>query len=262
MKRVYLFVITAAIIVLSASIIFFYSNTSIEPPKNFTYEIMQTYPHDSSAFTQGLVFEEGFLYESTGLIGSSSLRQVELETGRVLQLKRVSDAYFAEGIAIVGDRIIQLTWLSRIGFVYDKNSFDLLQNFSYSTEGWGITYDGTRLIMSDGTANLYFLDPLSFEVVGQIVVRDEDPVDNLNELEYIEGKIYANIWRQDKIIIINPKDGQIESWIDLTGIYSLENEDHNNVLNGIAYDAKEKRLFITGKRWSQLFEIQLVPERD
>ena len=260
-KRYLLFMVMGILIVASTTILLFLNNFREANNQNlhFTYEITEIYPHDSTAFTQGLVFEDGFLYESTGLRSSSTLRRVELETGNIVQLRVLSDAYFGEGIAIVGDRIVQLTWQSNVGFLYDKSSFDLIGEFRYSTEGWGITYDGNRLIMSDGTANLYFLDPDTFEVVEQIEVHDESPVDNLNELEYIEGEIYANIWTQEKIVIINPGNGQVEGWIDLTGIYDLENQDANNVLNGIAYDPKENRLFVTGKRWSQLFEIKLIP---
>jgi glutamine cyclotransferase len=260
-KRYLLPIVMGVLIAISAAIFLLLNNNTAANHQNlhFTYEIVKVYPHDSTAFTQGLVFEDGFLYESTGLRGSSTLRRVELETGNIVQIRALSDTYFAEGIAIIGDKIVQLTWDSNVGFLYDKYSFDLISEFSYSTQGWGITYDGNRLIMSDGTANLYFLDPNSFEVVGQIEVHDESPVDNLNELEYIEGKIYANIWGQEKIVIISPENGQIEGWIDLTGIYDLKNNGANNVLNGIAYDSKENRLFVTGKRWSRLFEIKLIP---
>jgi len=224
-------------------------------PLRYTYSIVNVYPHDKNAFTQGLVFENGVLYESTGLYGNSTLRRVELETGKILQLYALPNQFFGEGITIFDDKIIQLTWQSHRGFAYDKDSFDLLQEFDYPTEGWGITNDGSRLIMSDGTATLYFLDPVTFEKVGQIEVHDNGPVTDLNELEYIKGEVYANIWKEEKIAIINPQTGQVKGWIDLTGIQDLENPDANDVLNGIAYDAKEDRLFVTGKRWSQLFEI-------
>jgi glutamine cyclotransferase len=225
------------------------------------YEIVKVYPHDQNAFTEGLVIEEGVLYESTGLYGNSNstLRRVDLETGNVLQSYTLPDEFFGEGITIFGDRIIQLTWQSHKGFVYDKHSFALLQEFSYPTEGWGITNDGTQLIMSDGTANLYFLDPETFQKVGQVEVRDGNAsVTNLNELEYINGEVYANVWLTNKIAIINPQTGQVTAWIDLTGIYTQENNDPNSVLNGIAYDAEGDRLFVTGKMWSQLFEIKLI----
>ena len=224
-----------------------------------TYEVVKVYPHDQNAFTQGLVIENGVLYEGTGLYGSSTLRRVDLETGNVLQSYALPDEFFGEGITVFGDRIIQLTWQNQKGFAYDKNSFDLLQEFSYPTEGWGITHNGSTLIMSDGTANLYFLDPETFQKVGQVEVRDGNAsVTNLNELEYINGEVYANIWMTDKIAIIDPQTWQVKAWIDLTGIYTQENNDPNSVLNGIAYDAEGDRLFVTGKLWSQLFEIKLI----
>ena len=226
---------------------------------HYTYTIVNKYHHDENAYTQGLVFEDGSLYESTGLYGYSTLRRVKLETGEVLQLYALPDGYYGEGIAIVGDRIIQLTWLKNKGFVYDKHSFELLQEFSYSNEGWGITYDGNRLIMSDGTANLYFIDPQTFEKVGQVEVHEMAPVTQINELEYIKGKVYANIWKEEKIAVINPQTGQVERWIDLSGIQDIENPGVDKVLNGIAYDVKEDRLFVTGKMWPHLFEIEVNP---
>jgi glutamine cyclotransferase len=227
-------------------------------PVSYTYEVVNVYPHDSDAFTQGLVIDDGVLYEGTGLTGKSSLRRVDLETGDVLQMHELSSNLFGEGITVFGDKIIQLTWQSEIGFVYDKSSFDVLQNFSYSTQGWGITTDGTRLIMSDGSANLYFLNPETFEKTGQVEVHDGNAsVTKLNELEYINGEVYANVWLTDKIAVINPNTGQVTGWIDLTDIYTSTG-DSNNVLNGIAYDAENNRLFVTGKRWSQLFQIKLI----
>ncbi len=223
------------------------------------YEVVNVYPHDKNAFTQGLVIEKGVLYESTGLYGNSTLRRVDLETGNVLQIYALPPEFFGEGITVFGDNIIQLTWQSHKGFVYDKNSFDLLREFSYPTEGWGITNDGNQLIMSDGTATLYFLDTETFQKVGQVEVRDGNAsVTNLNELEYINGEVYANIWREDKIAIIDPHTGQVKGWIDLTGIYNQETIDLNSVLNGIAYDAEGDRLFVTGKMWSQLFQIKVI----
>ena len=232
---------------------------SVSMARRYTYNVVNIYPHDKYAFTEGLVFENGVLYESTGLYGQSTLRRVELETGKILQSYALPNQFFGEGITIFGDKIIQLTWQSNKGFVYDKDSFDLLREFSYPTEGWGITYDGSRLIMSDGTATLYFLNPETFERVGQVDVYDTGPVTRLNELEYIQGEIYANIWMEQKIAVINPQTGQVRAWIDLSGIQDLENQDTSNVLNGIAYDAEEDRLFVTGKRWPQLFEIKLIP---
>ena len=227
----------------------------------YTYTIINRYPHDRTAFTQGLVFEGGFLYEGTGIIGRSSLRKVELETGTVLQIRDLPFPYFGEGITIYGNRIIQLTWLSKVGFVYEKNSFELLQEFNYSTEGWGITHDGKRLIMSDGTSRLHFLDPFTFEEIGWIDVYDsEGPVTWLNELEYIQGEIYANVWQTDRIARISPLTGQVIGWIDLTGLLKPEDLIYPvNVLNGIAYNPITGRLLVTGKLWPLIFEIELIP---
>jgi glutamine cyclotransferase len=230
-------------------------------PVHYSYEVANVYPHDRTAFTQGLVFEGGFLYEGTGLYGYSTLRRVELLTGEIMQVYALPNQFFGEGITIFEDRIIQLTWRSNRGFVYDVHSFDLLQEFSYPTLGWGITHDGSRLIMSDGTATLYFLGPVSFNQVGQVEVYDVDagPVDLLNELEFINGEVYANVLNEEKIAVINPQTGQVTGWINLEGIYVFANGDAGDVLNGIAYDEEGDRLFVTGKLWSQLFEIDLVP---
>jgi glutamine cyclotransferase len=252
--------IVTLVLVLGAITLFWLNDSTENPlPVRYTYDIVAVYPHDKNAFTQGLVFENGVLYESTGLYNHSTLRRVELETGKILQLYALPNQFFGEGITIFNDKIIQLTWQSNKGFVYDKNSFDLLQEFDYHTEGWGLTYDGNQLIMSDGAATLHFLDPETFEKTGQVEVCDNVPVTKLNELEYIRGEVYANIWKEDKIAIINPQIGQVKGWIDLSGFQDLENRDASNVLNGIAYDAQEDRLFVTGKRWSQLFQIKLVP---
>jgi glutamine cyclotransferase len=226
----------------------------------YTYNITNTYPHDRDAFTQGLVFEDDVLYEGTGQYGHSTLRRVELETGVVLQIRELSDQFFGEGITIYEDKIIQLTWKSNIGFVYDKDSFELLQEFNYSTEGWGITHDGERLIMSDGTAILHFLDPQTFEEIGQLEVLDNDgPITRLNELEYIQGEIYANVWQTDRVARIAPQTGRVIGWIDLKGLLTAEDRSEPvDVLNGIAYDAEADRLFVTGKLWPKLFEIELI----
>ena len=227
-------------------------------PTLYTYEIIESYNHDEMAFTQGLEFIDGFLFESTGLFGESTLRKVDLKTGNVLEFIDLEDQYFGEGITIMKDKIIQLTWISNIGFIYEKETFQLVSEFSYPTEGWGITNNGIHLIMSDGTSTLYFLDPETFETVKQIEVVDKEPVINLNELEYIHGKIYANIWYQDRIAIINPETGIVEGWIDMTGINNEDSQDPTKVLNGIAYDSEKDRIFITGKRWSKLFQINLI----
>ena len=261
MKKLHLtliFLVAASIVVSSFIMIVLRDLTSETESVNYTYEVIQTFSHDPNAFTQGLVIEEGDLYEGTGLYGSSTLRRVDLETGIVLQTHMLSDVFFGEGITVFEERIIQLTWKSHKGFVYDIHSFDLLEEFSYPTEGWGITTDGTYLIMSDGSANLYFLDPTTFEIVKQVEVRDNEPVTKLNELEYIKGEIYANVWLTNRIAIIDPESGQVTGWIDLAGIYTPENTNSNNVLNGIAYDEQQDRLFVTGKRWSKLFQIRLI----
>ncbi len=229
--------------------------------RDFTYQIVNAYPHDRNAFTQGLVFEGGVLYEGTGRHGYSSLRRVELKSGRVLQIHELPNRFFGEGITVLGERIIQLTWRSGVGFVYDKSSFELLEEFRYPTEGWGLTHDGQRLIMSDGTSALHFLDPETFEEVGRIEVRDGDePVTRLNELEYVRGEIYANVWQTDRIARIAPDTGEVMGWIELAGLLSAEDRAQPvDVLNGIAYDAANDRLFVTGKLWPRLFEIELLP---
>lgn len=231
------------------------------PPEvpEYTYIVVNTFPHDKAAFTQGLVYEGGVLYEGTGLYGKSSLRKVELETGNVLQTKSLSAKYFGEGIAVFGDRIFQLTWTSRVGFVYQKSDFVQLDDFDYDTEGWGLTHNGTDLIMSDGTSRLYFINPETLIVTRTIEVRDDNGlVTRLNELEYVMGEVYANVWQTDRIARIAPQTGRVIGWIDLTGVLPEEDRDAStDVLNGIAYDATEHRLFVTGKRWPKLFEIQI-----
>lgn len=232
-------------------------------PASWTCEVVNTFAHDPNAFTQGLVFEDGFLYEGTGLKGRSELRKVELKTGKVLQSHKLPDRYFGEGITIFEDRIIQLTYKSKVGFVYDKDTFEQLEEFEYPTEGWGLTHDGTHLIMSDGTPMLYFLDPRTFKRVDKIMVLDQNEmVDGLNELEYIDGEIYANVWSDDRIARIDPETGQIIGWIDCQGLLPASDK-HNeiDVFNGIAHDPATGRLFVTGKCWPKLFEIKLVPTR-
>jgi glutamine cyclotransferase len=231
-----------------------------KPTPFYTYRIVHSYPHDREAFTQGLVFEDGYLYEGTGIRGQSSLRKVDLETGDIMKLLRLPSHLFGEGITIVDDRIIQLTWKARVGFVYDKASFDFLKVFHYPTEGWGITYSKTHLIMSDGSSTLHFLDPHTFKKVGDIHVHDANgPVERLNELEYIEGEIYANVWKTDLIAKIIPQTGEVSAWIDLEGLLGAQDPVFPlDVLNGIAYDEREKRLFVTGKLWPRLFEIELI----
>jgi len=276
-----------------------------DPVPVYTYKVVGTYPHDLHAFTQGLAFEAGVLYEGTGLRGRSTLRKVELETGNILQSRELPPQVFGEGITVFGNRIIQLTWRSNVGYVYSKDSLDLLQDFNYPTEGWGITHDGQRLIMSDGTSTLYFLDATTFEETGRIEVHDADGlVTRLNELEYVQGELYSNVFQTDRIARIAPDTGKVIGWIDLKallgphhtsepvgvlkgmsiglraladqhgdpvnvfkGIWARVKEvlgsSHRiapvDILNGIAYDAANDRLFVTGKFWPKLFEIELIP---
>jgi len=227
-------------------------------PAGSGYKIVHTYPHDREAFTQGLLYHEGFLYEATGLEGKSSLRKVELTTGKVLQRVDLPGAYFGEGIALWKDKLIQLTWKSKIGFVYDRATFRHIRTFNYSREGWGITQDGKRLIMSDGTSRLYFWDPETFKEIGHLNVVDKGkPLPELNELEYVRGEIYANVWRTERIARISPSTGQVLGWIDLPGLLTPAERAMTDVLNGIAYDGKQNRLFVTGKNWPWLFEIAM-----
>ena len=223
------------------------------------YRVVHTYPHDSSAFTQGLAMVDGMLYEGTGLKGRSSVRAVDLVTGRVLQSVKVPDRYFGEGLTDWGGNLIELTWLAHRGFVYDRFSMRLVRTFKYKGEGWGLTHDSKDLIMSDGSPVLQFLDPVTFKVVRTLAVSDGGrPVKELNELEYIHGEIYANVWQTDRIARISPETGGVIAWIDLSGLLGSEPRDGNAVLNGIAYDQKNDRLFVTGKLWPKLFEIRLV----
>lgn len=236
-----------------------------DPPENVTfykYEVLRAYPHDPGAFTQGLVFAGGFLYEGTGLNGSSSVRKVNIETGEVVRQLLLPRAYFGEGIAIEGGRLVQLTWRSQAGFIYALDTFEKQGDFSYLGEGWGITHDGVRFVMSDGTTKLRFLDNDTLGQIGQVYVRyGEEPVKNINEMEYIDGMLYANIWQDDRISIIDPSSGYVTGWADLSGLLDAEEARNADVLNGIAWDAEGKRLFVTGKRWPKLFEIRLVIDR-
>ena len=226
-----------------------------------TYRVVSAYPHDPDAFTQGLVYRDGVLYEGTGLYGASSLREVDLETGMVIRARALPEDLWGEGIAVLDDRIVQLTWRSNLGLVYDRGSFEPLGQFHYPTEGWGLTHDGERFIMSDGTATLHFLDPDTYREVGRIEVRDGDvSVGHLNELEVIRGEVFANVWRTDLIARIDPDTGQVTGWVDLTGLLGDTPAGRPvDVLNGIAYDEEHDRLFVTGKLWPTLFEIALIP---
>lgn len=229
----------------------------------YSYEIVASYPHDPEAFVQGLVYYGGYLYESTGLYGQSSLRRVKLLDGEIQQITHLPPSVFGEGITIFNDLIIQLTWREGQGYVYDLATFDLLQTFKIAKEGWGLTNDGEHLIMSDGTSMLSYLDPQTFAVVHQIeVVDSHGSVKLLNELEYINGEIYANVWLSNHIVRINPANGQVIGWIDLSGLMEITSLDRDvvDVLNGIAYDDIQGRLFVTGKLWPRIYEIRLVPQ--
>lgn len=244
------------------------SPATTAPPIS-TFEIVKTYKHDDQAFTQGLVVYNGFFYESTGEYGDSSLRKVEIETGKVLQKKDIAEDYFAEGMTIFNDKIYQITWREKVAFQYDMN-FNLIKEFRYSGDGWGLTHDGTNLFMSDGTHVIRVLNPETFETVRTIVVKDETgrPIYKLNELEFVKGEIWANIWHSEEIgkpnhiARISPADGKVVGWIDLQNISpDDQRRDSENVLNGIAYDAATDRIFITGKNWKNLYEIKLKPKQ-
>jgi glutamine cyclotransferase len=226
------------------------------------YEIVQTYPHDPAAFSQGLFFQDGFLYESTGRRGQSSLRKVDLESGSVLQEVSLPTSLFGEGIAPFGDKIYQLTWQSGLGLIYDASSFESAGQFRYAGEGWGFTQDGRYLIMSNGSSSLYFLDPVSTRQVGRLqVYQGDQPVTQLNELEYIKGFIYANVWHGNAILKISPNSGRVVAWIDLSDLVAQQDvSDPEAVLNGIAYDAELDRIFVTGKLWPNLYEIRVTGE--
>jgi glutamine cyclotransferase len=229
----------------------------------FTFKVINTFPHDPDAFTQGLVYHDGFLYEGTGLRGRSSLRKVRLESGQVAQEIDLSHELFGEGIAILKDEIVQLTWQSHSGFVYSLADFHLLRSFSYPGEGWGLATDGNDFFLSDGSADIRVLDPDTFAEKRRFTVHDRKTrIDQLNELEFVNGELFANVWQTDRIARISPRTGEVLGWIDLTGLLSpVYRRESGAVLNGIAYDSKRKRLFVTGKLWPNLFEIELIPTR-
>lgn len=231
-------------------------------PQTYTYSVVNEYPHDVAAYTQGLEYMDGWLYEGTGNYGTSSLRRVSLESGEVTKIRDIDQSLFAEGITVLGERIYQITYRSQVGFVYDKSSFEEIQKVYYQNrEGWGLTNNGKELIMSDGTNVIYFLDPGLFTVNRQIeVYHNTGPADSLNELEYIDGKIWANRYFTDEIVIIDPETGKVEGRINLKGILkATDRRSTTDVLNGIAWDSEEERLFVTGKLWPKLFEIRIRP---
>ena len=237
--------------------------TSTVSVPEYTYKIVNVYPHDPQAYTQGLVYKDGYLYEGTGLNGRSSLRKVRLETGEVLQRGDLPPELFGEGIALLGGKIFQLTWKAGTGFIYDAHDFHLLRKFSYPGEGWGLTTDGRLLYMSDGTPEIRVLNPETLKEIRRIKVHDAaSPVNELNELEFINGELFANIWQTDRIARISPRTGKVVGWVDLSGILSpMYRRTPDAVLNGIAYDPQGKRLFVTGKLWPNIFEIQLIPKK-
>ena len=225
----------------------------------YGYRVVNVYPHDASAFTQGLQYLDGYFYEGTGLNGRSSIRKVTLETGKVLQQRTVPGEFFGEGITVWKNDLFELTWQSHVAFVYDRATFEPKKRFTYPGEGWGLTSDGTNLIMSDGTDELRVLDPVTFAEKRRIkVTAGGIPLRNLNELEYMKGEILANIWMTDYVARVAPDSGRVTAYIDLRGLLTATERANTDVLNGIAYDAKQDRLFVTGKLWPKLFEIKLV----
>lgn len=235
-------------------------SSELRSAPEYTFKVIHIFPHDPNAFTQGLAYRDGFLYESTGLNGRSSIRKVRLETGEVIQRVDLAPEFFSEGLALFKNEVLQLTWKSQTGFVYGISDFRKLRQFSYSGEGWGLASNGSELLMSDGSSELRVLDPATFAEKRRIKVHDGSlPVTELNELEFVEGEIYANVWQTDRITRIDPRSGRVTGWIELAGILSpMYRRDNNAVLNGIAYDSQHKRLFVTGKLWPSLFEIRVV----
>ena len=231
-------------------------------PPEYTFKIVHTFPHDPGAFTQGLAYRDGFLYEGTGLNGRSSLRKVRLETGEVVQRVNLAPEFFGEGITLLKNEIVQITWQSQTGFIYNASDFHLLRRFSYPGEGWGLTSNGREIFLSDGTPEIRVLDANTLAEKRRFTVRDgATPVDQLNELEFVEGEIFANVWQTDRIARISPRSGKVVGWIDLQGLLRPTHRlETGAVLNGIAYDAKQKRLFVAGKLWPSIFEIRLVPK--
>lgn len=227
----------------------------------YGYEVVQSWPHDSQSFTQGLVFHDGVLYESAGMYGQSTLRRVELESGKVKKKTKLNNDVFAEGLTLFGDRLYQLSWTNQKGFIYAVKDFAKLGEFTYEGEGWGLTNDGTHLILSDGTNSLRFLEPSTGKLVRMVTVMEgRRRIYELNELEYVKGEVWANVWHTDRIARIDPVTGKLLGWIDLTGLLpAAKQQNAENVLNGIAYDPATDRIFVTGKRWSRLFEIRLKP---
>ncbi|WP_293742657.1 glutaminyl-peptide cyclotransferase [uncultured Pedobacter sp.] len=237
-----------------------------QAPAEYTYKVIRSLPHDTASYVEGLEYHDGFFYESAGDYGHSSLRKVDPATGKILQQTDLDKQYFGEGMTVIGNKIIQLTYREKVGFVYDKATFKKLSEFSYTTgrEGWGLAFDGEKVLNTDGSNTIFFLDKNTYQKIGSIDVFDnKGPIQNLNELEVIDGKIYANVYTTNEIMIINPETGAVESKIDLSGLlpadyFKTDDEKNNNVLNGIAYDKTGKRLFVAGKKWPHIFQIELV----
>lgn len=260
-RRDYIRAAIGALLVVAALSFALYSLAQVPAPATpvYTYKVVHAYPHDTGAFTEGLFYLDGVLYESTGLNNHSTVRKVQLETGKVLQQQVVPPEYFGEGIVNWGSDIFQLTWKSQVGFVYDRATFATKRKFSYPGEGWALTKDASRIIMDDGTSTIRFLDPQTLQQTGKLNVTDHgQPVTQLNELEYIDGEIWANIWQTDRIARISTFTGNVVGWIDLKGLLTPAEKASADVLNGIAYDPATKRIFVTGKNWPKLFEIKII----
>lgn len=230
-----------------------------ETARQLSYEVVNSYPHDPDAYLQGLVWYDNGFYESTGLYGHSTLRRVEFPSGKVVKSINLDPSLFGEGLALVGDHLIQLTWQAHRGFVYDRESFKLVREFTYDTEGWGLAYDGKNLILSDGSSTLTYLDPQTYQPLRKLqVTMNGRPITELNELEFIDGQIWSNVWQTDLILLIDPATGQVRSFLNLKGIRpASERKGSEDVLNGIAYDSEHKRIFVSGKLWPRLFEIKV-----
>lgn len=258
-KRRYALIFSVVVVLFVLQVV--YQDTKPREVMHYNVEILEKHPHDPDAFTQGLVYHEGYLIEGTGLYGKSSLRQVNIETGEVHQELVLDEQFFGEGVTILGDRIYQLTWKEEMGFILSTN-YLLEETFTYDGEGWGLTHDGGRLIMSNGSSTISFHDPETYQITKTIdVLFDDSPVLNLNELEYIDGVIYANVWQTDQIVMVDPSDGSVLGWIDLASLRDqLDPAEKIDVLNGIAYNSENGSIYVTGKWWPNLFEVKLVPE--
>ncbi len=255
------FIKISALLAVFFAVLLIVAYSKTEPEKTYSIKVLNTFPHDKEAFTQGLVFDNGYLYESTGLHGRSSIRKVEIRTGKVLKKTVIPKKFFGEGITIFNNKIYQLTWRAKTGFIYDKESLENIGSFNYQTQGWGITHDDKNLILSDGSSNLYFLDPDSFETVKVLSVKTKEGKDIkfLNELEYIDGKIFSNVWQTNQVLIIDPENGIIENILDLSNLKKkIPGSKKIDVFNGIAYNPNSKTFYFTGKLWPKLFEVKLI----